>query len=127
MIFIGNFINGEKNGKGKEYKNGRLKFDGEYLNGKKWNGKGYYSYTNEIYELKNGKGFVKEKFGGIRYEGEYLNGQRNGIGKEYDDFGNIYFEGEYLNGKKWNGKEIKYDSFFRTRFTGFYINGEIKK
>ena len=30
----------EKNGKGKEYYlNGQLIFEGEYLNGKRWNGK----------------------------------------------------------------------------------------
>ena len=34
------FSNGERNGKGKEYSiNGELKFEGEYLNGKRWNGK----------------------------------------------------------------------------------------
>ena len=61
MIFEGEFLNGEKNGKGKEYyDNGILKFDGEYLNGKKWNGKGYYINNNLIYELKNGKGFIME-------------------------------------------------------------------
>ena len=36
MIFEGEYLNGERNGKGKEYyKNGKLKFDEEYLNGKK--------------------------------------------------------------------------------------------
>ena len=42
LIFEGEYINGEKNGKGKEYyDNGRIKFDGEYLNGKKYKGKKY--------------------------------------------------------------------------------------
>ena len=140
--YEGEYLNGERNGKGKEYKNDKLKFEGEYLNGKKWNGKGYYSYKNEIYKLKNGKGFVKEKYDGIRYEGEYLYGQRNGIGKEYDNFGNIYFEGEYLNGKKWNGKQYfpesnetnelkngkgflkEYVGFNKLIFEGEYLNGE---
>ena len=32
----------QKNGKVKEYyKNGKLKFEGEYLNGEIWNGQGY--------------------------------------------------------------------------------------
>jgi len=36
MIFKGEYLNGEKNGKGKEYyNNGELKFEGEYINGKK--------------------------------------------------------------------------------------------
>ena len=35
LIFEGEYLNGEKNGKGKEYRNGKLIFEGEYLNGKK--------------------------------------------------------------------------------------------
>ena len=36
MIFKGEYLNGKKNGKGKEYySDGTLKFEGEYLNGKK--------------------------------------------------------------------------------------------
>ena len=34
-------------------------FEGEYLNGEKWNGNGYNN-DNIIYSLKNGKGFIKE-------------------------------------------------------------------
>ena len=42
MLFEGEYIQGKRNGKGKEYyDNGKLKFEGEYLNGKNWNGKGY--------------------------------------------------------------------------------------
>ena len=43
LEYEGEYLNGERNGKGKEFnlKNGKLKFEGEYLNGKKWNGKGY--------------------------------------------------------------------------------------
>ena len=67
--------------------NGKLIFEGEYLNGKR-NGKGKeYNDNNELI-----------------FEGEYLNGKRNGKGKEYDYNGKLIFEGEYLNGKKWNGK-----------------------
>ena len=75
-------ING--NGKVKEYDFGYiLRFEGEYLNGK-----------------KNGK--VKEYWDNdkLKFEGKYLNGKRNGKGKEYDYFnGKLKFEGKYLNGK----------------------------
>ena len=79
--------------------NNKIKFEGEYLNGLKWNGKGYYN-NNIIYELKNGKGYVKgyNNDGKLKFEGEYLNGQRNGKGKEYWDDGSLRFEGEYLYG-----------------------------
>jgi len=75
-------ING--NGKGKEYYNdGKLKFEGEYLNGN-----------------RNGKGKEYDYHGKLEFEGEYLNEKRNGKGKEFDEDGNVIFEGEYLNGKR---------------------------
>ena len=56
-----NNLNGKRNGKGKEYyNNGELEFEGEYLNGKKWEGKGYDNSNKIVYELKKGKGLVKE-------------------------------------------------------------------
>ena len=65
MIFHGEYKNGKRNGKGKEYDSGsgKLIFEGEYLNGKR-NGKGKeYFYFN---------------FGVLIYEGRYLNDKRNG-------------------------------------------------
>ena len=36
LIFEGEYLNGKRNGKGKEYNSeGKLIFEGEYLNGKK--------------------------------------------------------------------------------------------
>ena len=132
------------NGNGKEYyNNGTLKFEGEYLNGKEWNVKGY-----KMSEIKNGKGLIKEyeDYGrcvfGLKFEGEYLNGERNGKGREYYKGGELIFEGEYLNGKKWNGKgynnrneiiyELKngkgftkeYNHYGYLIFEGEYLNGE---
>ena len=53
-------MNGKRNGKGKEYqKNGRIIFEGEYLNDKKFRGKEY-----------------DFDFGNLIFEGEYLNGQK---------------------------------------------------
>ena len=109
MIFKGKYSNGKRNGKGKEYyNNGNLKFEGEYLNDKIWNGKGYDIIGDIIYEIKDGKGYIKEYdfYGKLKFEGEYLNGERNGKGKEYDN-GKLKFEGEYLNGEK-NGKGTEY-------------------
>ena len=68
LQFEGEYLNGERNGKGKEYFNDTLQFEGEYLNGKR-NGKGKEYYDN----------------GRLKFEGEYLNGKRHGKGKEYDD------------------------------------------
>ena len=82
-IFEGEFINGKRNGKGKEYhKNKHIRFEGQYLNGKTWNGKGYDNKGEEVYEIKDGKGYIKEyNYGGyLIFEGEYLNGEKNGKG-----------------------------------------------
>ena len=88
LIFEGEFSNGKKNGKGKEYDNNeRLKFEGEYINGeKKGNGKEYYDNEN------------------LKFEGEYHYGKRYGKGKEYYKTGELKFEGEYKNGIIYEGK-----------------------
>ena len=99
-------MNGKRNGKGKEYyNNGKILFEGEYLNGYYWNGK-FFDKNNNYTELKNGEGFIKYYYtnGILFYEGNYLNEKWNGEGKEYDGKGNLIFEGEYKNDKKWNGK-----------------------
>ena len=85
LIFEGEYLNGKRNVKGKEYnKNYELIFDGEYLNGERWNGKGKEYYDNNLI-----------------FEGEYLNGKKIGKVNEYK-YGKLIFEGEYLNGKKIN-------------------------
>ena len=102
-LFEGEYINGELNGKCKEYfENGNLLFEGEYKNGKKWNGKGYDLNGNIVYELNNGKGYIKQyNYRGNRlsFEGYFLNGEKNGFCKEYSGL-RLTFEGEYKDGKK---------------------------
>ena len=111
IIYEGEYLNGERHGKAKIYKKNQsydkecfLMFEGEFNNGKIWNGKRYDSEKNLIYELKDGKGNVEEvDDDGITYVGQYLNGEKNGKGKEYDYDDDLQYEGEYLNGKR-NGK-----------------------
>ena len=81
--FEGEYLNGKRNGKGKKYFNGTLLFEGEYLDDKEWNGIGYDEKNNIIYTLNN---------------------NINGKGKEYYENGKLSFEGEYLNGLKLKGK-----------------------
>ena len=60
IIFKGKYVNGKKNGFGKEYYfNGKLKFEGEFLNGEKIRGKEYDKIDGELI-----------------FEGEYLNDER---------------------------------------------------
>ena len=107
LIFEGEYLNGKRNGKGREYySNGVVLFEGGYKNGKKWNGLGYDRNNNILYELIDGKGYVKEYFlrkDTLRFEGEYLNGEKNGKGKKFDYNDHLIFEGEYSNGKRFNG------------------------
>jgi antitoxin component YwqK of YwqJK toxin-antitoxin module len=88
----------------------KIKFEGDYLNGKKWNGKIYDYYGIKVYGLKNGKGKIREYYdnGKFKFEGEYLNGLRNGKGAEYFKNGKLKCEGKYLNGRIWNGIEYNY-------------------
>ena len=84
----------------------QILFSGEYKNNLKWNGFGYDD-TKEIYEIKDGKGFIKELDYDfcLKFQGEYLNGKRNGKGTEYNY--KAIFEGEYLDGKR-NGSGKEY-------------------
>ena len=146
LIYEGEFLDDKRNGKGKEYYKGQLRFEGEYLNGKRWNGK--YRLINSWGqpefegELINGEKKGKEYLlGNLIYEGEYLNLKKNGKGKEYYKNGKIKFEGEYILDNKWtgnmydpdgnftfkmidgegNGKE--YDNDGKLRYDGEYLNG----
>ena len=150
-FYEGNYINGKKHGKGKEYDdNCNILFEGEYSNGKRYNGKGIEKYGKTLifqgeylngkywngkgidYEIKNGKGYIKERdsYGQIIYEGEYLNGLRNGKGKEKITKLNTreLFEGEFYNGQRWKGKLKIYESIGvadRLLFEGEVMNGKL--
>ena len=59
LIFEGDYLNGKRwNGKGKEYdfRDGKIRFDGEFLDGKKWDGKWYSDNNSKECEIKNGNG-----------------------------------------------------------------------
>ena len=103
-----------KNEKGIElYNNGSIKFEGKYLNDKKWIGKGYNYYGIKLLEIKFGNGKIIEYNSNweLLFEGNYMNGERNGEGKEYLK-GKLLFKGNYLNGLR-NGKGLEYYDKFR--------------
>ena len=77
----------KKNGLGKEYNyfDNQLKFEGEYLNGKRHgNRKEYDEYGKLIFE--------REYIYDFKLKGKYYVDNR------------LEFEGEFLFNKKWNGK-----------------------
>ena len=108
------------------YNNGKIIFEGEILDGYKWNGI-YFDDKNNYTELKNGEGFIKYYYtnGDLYYEGHYLNGKWNGEGKEYGDQGQLIFEGEFKDNKKWNGKG--YDISNNVIYELKNGNGQIKE
>ena len=89
LKYEGEYLNGERNGKGKEYySNGQLKFEGEYLNGK-----------------REGKGKEYYKDGTLKFEGEYHDGKNEYV-KEFDLEKEIKIEKEKLSKEK---NEFNYD------------------
>ena len=128
LIFKGKYLNGKKNGKGKEYyESGRIKFDGEYLNDKKLSGIGYNENYRKILIIeKNGKTRKYYDNGRLKFEGEYIKGVKQGKAKKYCDDGTLKFEGEYLNGKKY-GKGKEYYNNGNLMFEGKYFIGNAKQ
>jgi len=148
LIFKGEFLNGEYNGKGLLIKNGgsiygdwvkgictgnaiykvegKFEYIGNFENNKK-NGYGIEKYNdgsqyegNFLNNLKSGKGIYKFQNGEI-YEGNFENDLYNGEGKYFWSNGGRKYEGEFKNGVI-NGKGIyTYDD--GTIFNGYFIDG----
>ena len=80
--YIGEMLNDVPHGKGiKYYKNGNIKYDGEFVNGK-YEGNGKYIWEDGNY-----------------YIGQFLNGKRHGKGIDYYKNGNIKYDGKFVNDK----------------------------
>ena len=83
-----------------------MKFEGEYFNAIRWNGKGYNKNGEEEFEIKNGNGFEKEYDDNNKliFEGEFENWMRKGKGKEYYSnlklFDEDFFDKEIIKGKR---------------------------
>ena len=130
LKFEGEYFNGEKNGKGKEYNLSVISY--VYFNKNKDS-----KYTNKKYEIlqehylmfegeykygkRNGNGKEYDNKGILKFEGEYINGKRNGNGKEYYNKNKLFYEGEYLNDKK-NGKGKEYSYNGKVCYEGDYLN-----
>ena len=102
--------NGERNGKTRGYDYGKSIFEGEYKNGKLFNGKGirYYDKNNSIIfcgEYKEGKryGFFKEYNSKIKllFHGQIIKVDKYGL--KYNEKGIILFNGQQKGNKRFNG------------------------
>jgi len=90
LIYEGEYKDGKKNGKGKEYLNSNLIFDGYYLNDKRCNGLAKIIYKDKLLfegEIKNGKIWNGKgyKMNNDEIEYEIIDGNGN-----YKDYFNIY-------------------------------------
>ena len=129
LKFESDYLNGKKHGKVKKYdEEGKLDFDGEYLNGNKWNGKEYKSsqYFEFVFNYSKGKknGIVYDKKGYLIFEDEYSDYFTKR--KRYYPNGKLKIEGTYnfyLN-KEINEKEYIYVK--EGKFKKYYDNGILK-
>ena len=63
LVNDGEYLNEIRNGYGEEYyDNGTLKFEGEYLDGKRWNGNGYNKNGYKEFEISNGRKIKKKQW-----------------------------------------------------------------
>ena len=123
--YEGSFVNGLKQGKGKEYNdNGKIKYEGDFKNGEHQR-KIYDENGNIIYEgdFSNCKydGIGKEYYanGKIKYEGCYKNGHYEGKGKFYYDNGKIKYEGDFKN-DNYEGKGKLYNKNGNIIYEGYF-------
>ena len=112
----------------KEYNsNGKLTFDGIYLHDKKWIGNiNIYNEDELIFdgeylygEIFSGKGLISKS--GIIFKGEYINCEKNGYIKD-EQYSDLTFEGNFINGlKEGYGKKCGFNEIF---FEGEFVNNE---
>ena len=91
LKYEGEYLNGERHGKGKQYnKEKSLIYEGEYKNGC-WDGYGKQYADEGMFSIG--------KLPKLLYEGEFKNGKKNGKGREYDvglvSNGRILHEGTF--------------------------------
>ena len=130
-FYIGEIFNGLKNSKGIEYyKNGKIKYDGDWVIGKlEGNGK-YFFEDDEFYigqwknNLRHGKGIHYYKNGNIKYDGDWVNDKFEGNGKFIYEDGEFYI-GQWMNNLR-NGKGIEYYKNSNIKYAGDWVNGKLE-
>ena len=128
--YIGQVLNGLREGKGIYYYNNGDKYEGFWKNNKK-DGKGIYYYNDgNRYEgewkngIKEGKGIYYYN-DGDRYEGDFKNDRYDGRGIYYYNDGERY-EGDWIDDKR-QGKGIYYYNNGDKRFGDYYKDKPIGK
>ena len=140
LFFEGSFVNGYRQGKGKEYENDIVVYEGLFEKGKKlvkmtemdgyWkeydNSKNLHSVCKKDEEGRNdGVCFFYEN-GEISRLSEWHEGKEtpfNGHFRLYDETNRKWIEGEYKDGVR-NGESREYDENGKMVFEGYYENGK---
>ena len=108
ITFKGEFLNGRRNGPGKEYNDLKVNItDGLYKDGRLGSkGVKYYDNGNRMYEgefvggLKGGYGVSYYKNGKKKFDGWWLRDMYHGKGRGYYVNGVISLEGRFIKGQK---------------------------
>ena len=139
LCYEGDYVDGKRSGKGKEYLFGNLFYEGDFLNGSRHgSGTAYVSgrilYKGDFYRgLEYGTGMSYTKDGSILfagafirgnyYEGDLVDGKACGKGKLYNIYtSKLQYEGDMENDKP-NGKGIKYNFSGVCDYCGEFANG----
>lgn len=125
VYYEGGYINGKKNGYGKEYKLMRFRYSDFFRQNELYlkeininnledmEKSEYFKNIRFIEESKkdilNNKGDGFLYYINLEYEGEFKNGLHIGRGKQYDWLGNLMFEGEFKGGMWYKGKSLMYN------------------
>ncbi|WP_139365140.1 MORN repeat-containing protein [Litchfieldia alkalitelluris] len=127
-VYEGEFLNGKRHGKGKEFLDGFI-YIGEFIEGKKhgegtevckntktWIYKGQYSE-----DKRHGQG--KERSNGFLYQGYFKEGNRTGYGKVYEiKSKKLVFKGYYFEGvRQGKGEHFINKSYFE----GTFMSGQL--
>ena len=152
-IYIGNYVNKKRNGKGKLILADQSYYEGDFKDGE-FDGNGYYRTRNYTYKgqflagKKSGKGKMECFSSKSIYEGEFKNDKKEGYGIEKFNDGSVYkgfysqgmkqgngilslkkeknnsiFEGEFRNDKIWGKGKYKWDN--GKEYEGEWENNEI--
>ena len=132
MVFEGEYKNGKKNGKGKEFneEGKKLIFEGTYLNGNRYKGVEYDYYCKKDYE---GEYMFNKRWNGKEYnsEGEVFSLIKNGINSKngnnyiyYENNQEVNLTEQEFNDLKFTGEIKEYDNNNTLLFEGDYLLGK---
>ncbi len=140
LSYEGQLKDGERNGSGKEYRDGIMVYDGQFVsNLYSGNGKQYID-GQLAYEGQFSNGLFSgygKRYAGNRlvYDGQYEEGKRSGSGTAYAA-GKLLYEGQFMDdlyegrGKLYQDGKLRYDGSFHAGVpegsgTSYYDGGKV--